>query len=99
MAIKLGQRLRGDDIVAVMERITQTQQHLPQRLQTDKRSEFISKTLERWTYENRVTIDFSRPEKPADNTLVESFNSILPEECMDVRGFLLLEDVQENIEL
>nr|CCG55379.1 putative transposase [Erwinia piriflorinigrans CFBP 5888] len=45
MAIEAGKGLRGDDVVAVMERIRQTQQRVPQRLQTDNGSEFISKTL------------------------------------------------------
>lgn len=76
VAIEVGQGLRSDDVVAVMERIRQTQQRVPQRLQTDNGSEFISKTLDRWAYENRVTMDFSRPGKPTDNALVESFNRL-----------------------
>jgi len=54
VAIEVGRGLRGDGVVAVMERIRQTQQRVPQRLQTDNGSEFISKTLDRWAYENRV---------------------------------------------
>ncbi len=45
VAIEVGQGLRGDDMVAVMERIRQTQHRVPQRLQTDNGSEFISKFL------------------------------------------------------
>ena len=37
-------------------------------------SEFISKALDKWAYENKVTLDFSRPGKPTDNALIESFN-------------------------
>lgn len=81
-----------------MERIRQTQQRVPQRLQTDNGSEFISKTLNRWVYENRVTMDFSRPGKPTDNALVESFNGSLRDECLNVHWFLSLEDTQEKIE-
>jgi transposase InsO family protein len=29
--------------------------------------EFISKELDKWAYENKVTLDFSRPGKPVDN--------------------------------
>lgn len=79
VAIEVGQGLRSDDVVAVMERIRQTQHRVLQRLQTDTGSEFISKTLDRWAYENRVTMDFSRPGKPTDNALVESFNGSLRE--------------------
>lgn len=38
--------------------------------------------LSRWAYENRVTMDFSRPRKPTDNGLVESFNGSLLDECL-----------------
>jgi len=30
--------------------------------------------LDKWDYENRVALDFSRPGKPTDNALIESFN-------------------------
>lgn len=97
-AIEVGQGLRGDDVVAVMEHLKQIQHRIPYRLQTDNGSEFISKSLDRWAYENKVTMDFSRPGKPTDNALVESFNSSLPDECLNVHWFLSLEDAQEKIE-
>jgi putative transposase len=43
----------------------------PQRIQVDYGSEFISKDLERWAYENNVTLDFSRPRKPMDNPFIQ----------------------------
>ncbi|EGI16365.1 isrso12-transposase orfb protein [Escherichia coli M605] len=43
-------------------------------------------------------MDFSRPGKPTDNALVESFNGSLRDECLNVRWFLSLEDAQEKIE-
>ncbi len=92
VAIEVGQELRGDDVVAAMERIRQTQQRVPQRLQTNNGSEFISKTLDRWAYENRETMDVSRPGKPTDNALVESFNGSLRDECLNVHWFLSLEE-------
>ena len=81
--IEIGLGLRSDDVVAVIERFRQTQQRVPQRLQTDNGSEFISKTLDRWAY-NRVMMDFSRPGEPTDNALVESFNGSLRDECLNV---------------
>ncbi len=36
--------------------------------------EFISKALDKWAYENKITMDFSRPGKPTDNAFIESFN-------------------------
>lgn len=51
----LANRLRGEDFVAAMERL---KPRVLVRLQTDNSSEFISKSLDRWAYENKVTIDY-----------------------------------------
>jgi hypothetical protein len=48
----------------------------------------ISKALDRWAYENGVTLDFSRPGKPTDNAFVESFNGRLRDECLNTHWFL-----------
>ena len=63
----------------------------------DNGSEFISKVLDQWAYENEVTLDFSRPGKPTDNAFIESFNGSFRDECLNVNWFLLLEDAQEKI--
>jgi len=34
--------------------------------------EFISKALDKWAYENKLVLDFSRQGKPTDNTYIES---------------------------
>ena len=84
LAIEVGQGLRGDDVVAVMARLKQLQHRVPERFQTDNGSEFISKALNKWAYENGVTMDFSRPGKPTDNALIESFNGSFRDECLNV---------------
>ncbi len=38
--------------------------------------------VDRWAYENGVTLDFSRPGKPTDNAFVENFNGRLCDECL-----------------
>ena len=50
----------------------------------DKDPEFIGKTLDRWAYENKVTLDFSRPEKPTNNASIESFNVAFRDECSNL---------------
>lgn len=47
---------------------------------------------------NGVTMDFSRPGKPMDNAMIESFNGTFRDECLNVNRFLSMEDAQENIE-
>jgi putative transposase len=96
LAITVGASLRGDDVVATMEGL-KDEERVPQRIQVDNGSEFISKALDRWAYENGVTLDFSRPGKPTDNPFIESFNGSLRDECLNVHWFLSVEDAQEKI--
>ena len=57
---------------------------VPQSIKVDNGHEFISKELDKWAYENMVTLDFSRPGKPADNAFIESFNGSFWDECLNV---------------
>ena len=51
-----------------------------------------------WAYLNSVELDFSRPGKPTDYGLIESFNGRLRQECLNESWFLSLEDAREKIE-
>jgi transposase InsO family protein len=55
-----------------------------------------SKALDRWAYENGVTLDSSRPGKPTDNAFVESFNGRLRDECLNAHWFLSLADAEQD---
>ena len=54
--------------------------------------------LDLWAYWNGVQLDFSRPGKPTDNALIESFNGRLRQECLNQHWFLSLEDAQQKME-
>jgi putative transposase len=60
----------------------QKPQSVPKRLQSHNGSEFISKEVDRWAFENHVTMDFSKPGKPTDNPYVESFNGKFRDDCL-----------------
>jgi len=49
---------------------------VPHRIQVDNGAEFISKALDKWAYENKVVLDFSRPGKPTDNAYIESLKHL-----------------------
>lgn len=61
-------------------------------------SEFISRDLDLWAYANDVTLDFSRPSKPTDNSFIEAFNSKFRAECLNAHWFLTLADAREKME-
>ena len=97
LAIEVDQQLRGEDVVKVMERLRH-QRDLPQRIQTDNGSEFISMAMDRWAYDHGVIMDYSRPGKPTDNPFIESFNGSFRDECLNTHWFLSLDDARQKIE-
>jgi putative transposase len=97
LALHVGQRLRGCDVVRVLEGVVK-EHGRPQAIRVDNGPEFISKDLDLWAYFQGVKLDFSRPGKPTDNALIEAFNSRCRQECLNEHWFLSLTDAQEKIE-
>ena len=98
LAIEVAQSLTGDDVVRVLANIAKERHQYPLRAQADNGPEFVSLALDKWAYENGVTLDFSRPGKPTDNPFIESFNGSLRDECLNTNWFMSLEDAKEKIE-
>ncbi len=98
LTIHVGQSILGKHVVEVMDALKRFTGRCPKRIQMDNGSEFISKAMDRWAYENKVVLDFSRPGKPTDNAFIESFNGSFRDECLNIHWFLSLEDAQEKIE-
>ncbi len=71
-AIEVGQRMRGKDVVSVLERLA-CGRALPNSIRVDNGPEFTSKVFDQWAYANGVKLDFSRPGKPTANAFIESF--------------------------
>ncbi|MNS98665.1 IS2 transposase TnpB [compost metagenome] len=97
LAIEVDQGIRGEQVVSVLERL-RFLRGVPKNIRVDNGPEFISKVLDRWAYENGVTLDFSRPGKPTDNAFIESFNGSFRDECLNVNWFLSLDDARDKIE-
>lgn len=104
LAIHADQSIKGSDVTEIMARISADSGRTPERIQVDNGSEFNwrcpspRKALDRWAYENAVTLDFSRPGKPTDNPYIESFNGSFRDECLNLHWFLSLEDARRKIE-
>lgn len=98
LAIHVDQMIKGKGVVQVMERLRLFTDRCPERIQVDNGPEFISKDLDKWAYENGVILDFSRPGKPTDNALIESFNGSFRDECLNVNWFLSIDDAGKKIE-
>jgi putative transposase len=88
---------RGEDVVATLDRVCRSIGY-PQTIRVDQGSEFISRDLDLWAYQNDVTLDFSRPGKPTDNAFIEAFNGRLRAECLNAHWFLSIEDARKKLE-
>jgi putative transposase len=97
LAIEVGVSMGGKDVVAILDRLAHTR-GLPRVIQVDNGSEFTSKALDQWAYENGVKLEFIRPGKPVENAYIESFNASLRKECLNVHWFWTLEEAQARIE-
>jgi putative transposase len=97
LAIEIDQGIKGEQVVSAVTRVALAR-GMPRAIRVDNGPEFVSKALDRWAYENGVTLDFSRPGKPTDNAFVESFNGRLRDECLNAHWFLSLADARSKIE-
>lgn len=97
MAIHVDQGIKGIQVVRVLDQLRVVDNVKPGKIQVDNGSEFISKELDRWAYEQNVELVFSRPGKPTDNAYIESFNGSFRDECLNTNWFLSMEDAQEKI--
>jgi putative transposase len=57
LAIEASQSMTGAEVAAVVERPV-TERGAPERIQCDYGTEFISRALDKWAYENGVVMDF-----------------------------------------
>ena len=80
----MGQSIRRIVVVRIMEDVKLSIGINSERIQVHNESKFNSKDKARWAYENNVSLDFSRPGKPTDNSYLESFNGSFRDECLNV---------------
>ena len=57
LGIVVDQSLRGEYVVSLLSEVVQ-QRGRPARIQTDNGPEFVSLAMDRWAYDNGVTLDF-----------------------------------------
>jgi len=97
LAIEVG-KCQGPEHVVASLNLLVAQRQAPRYLFTDNGSEISGRLLDLWAYHYKVRIDFSRPGKPTDNSLVETFNGSLRDECLNAHWFQTIEDAKTSIE-
>ena len=97
LASEVGKSLGGEDVVHALNKIIQMRLK-PRQIFVNNGSEFISKPLGKWAYEQAVSLAFLRSGKPTANCYIESFNRSFRDECLNMHWFLSLEDARIKVE-
>lgn len=97
LAIRAAPKIQGSDVAEILDEVVEAKGK-PLRISLDNGPEFISKALDLWAYQAKVTLDFSRPGKPTDIAYIESFNGSFRDECLNVNWFLSMQNARTKIE-
>ena len=97
LAIEVDTSLPGRRVVSVLERLAEMR-GLPRSITVDNGPEFISKALDAWAYEQRLTLRFIEPGKPQQNAYIESFNGRFRDECLNEHWFTSLQHARVVVE-
>lgn len=89
--------LNAHRVIACLEHLKMTR-GLPRAITVDNGTEFASRAMDSWAYQNKVQLDFIAPGKPQQNAFIESFNGKLRDECLNTNAFLSLEDAGQKVE-
>ena len=85
------------DVVDALDRAV-AKYGCPRTIRVDQGSQFTARETDLWAYGKGVTLDFSRPGKPTDNSFIESFKARFRAECLNQHWFLDLDDAREKVE-
>jgi putative transposase len=89
--------LPGLRVVRVLEQLRE-RRGTPAAIQVDNGTEFTSRVVDQWAYQNQVALHFIERGKPTQNALIESFNGKFRDECLNQNWFVDLRHAREVIE-
>src|SRR5258708_40095648 len=70
----------------------------PAAIQLDNGTEFTSRVVDQWAYQNQVALHFIERGKPTQNAFIETFNGKFRDECLNQNGFVVLRPPRELID-
>ena len=97
LLVHVDKAIQGSDVAELLDQVAEDR-GTPITIRVDNGPEFVSRALDLWAYQRGVELNFSRPGKPTDNAMIESFNGALRDECLNANWFLSLSDAREKIE-
>jgi putative transposase len=97
VAIHVDFSIPGCRVANVLSQL-KTQGKCPKTIVVDNGTEFTSKAMDQWAYQNKVELRFIQPGKPIQNAFIESFNDKFRSECLNLNWFESILHAKEIIE-
>ena len=97
LALKAQRCFTSEQVREVLDEVIESY-GCPQSITTDNGSEFCSRLMDTWAVLRSVQWDFIRPGKPVENSMIESFNGRLRDECLNTNVFFSMADVQHKLD-
>lgn len=97
LALKAQRSFTSEQVTQILDETIRSYGR-PQSIITDNGPEFCSRAMDAWAVFRSVQWDFIRPGKPVENSIVESFNGRLRDECLNVNVFFSVRDAQQKLD-
>jgi putative transposase len=98
LAIKLNKSIRAKDVICILADLF-SKRDAPMYIRSDNGPEFVAKALKKWlTLQGTDTIHIE-PGKPWQNGFIESFNSRLRDEFLNMEIFYTINEAQVKAEI
>jgi putative transposase len=97
VAIHVDFSIPGDRVAEILNSL-KAKGKCPKSIIVDNGTEFTSKAMDVWAYQNGVELKFIQPGKPIQNAFIESFNDKFRSECLNLNWFESIFHAKEVIE-
>lgn len=98
LAIKVDKSIKARDIICVLADLF-SERGAPMYLRSDNGPEFIEKALKKWLTQNGTDTIHIEPGKPWQNGFIESFNSKVRDEFLNMEVFYTLAEARVKAEI
>jgi putative transposase len=98
LAIKVDKSIKAKDIICVLADLF-SERGAPMYLRSDNGPEFIEKALKKWLTQNGTDTIHIEPGKPWQNGFIESFNSKVRDELLNMEVFYTLAEARVKAEI
>ena len=98
LAIKVDKSIKAKDVICTLVNLF-SERGAPMYLRSDNGPEFIEKALKEWLVRNGADTIHIEPGKPWQNCFIESFNSKVRDEFLNLEVFYTLAEAQVKAEI